>query len=144
MQQQIGLSCLLQGRFETGNQIVRQVPNKANSIAQQNWPPLRQVPAPRSCIQRREKFILCQNIRVRQAVHQSTLAGIGIPDQRTGHRAFARTNLTFLSLFDFLQFVLQVVDTFFDQPAIRLQLLFTRTTHTDAHLQTGQVSPHSL
>ena len=100
------------------------------------------MPTPCPRVERGKQFVLCQYIGISERVHERAFAGVGIADQRDGHHAASRFDLAFFSFFDLLQVGLEIVDSFFDQPAIDFQLLLTRTTHTDAHFQTRKVSPH--
>ena len=102
------------------------------------------MPTASTRVQRRKQFVFSQNFGIGQRIHQRALAGVGIADQRDGHVIAACGNGSLLPLLNLFKFHAQFMDAFFNQPAVNFQLLFTRSTHSDTHLDTREVSPHAF
>ena len=82
VQQQPGLAGLFERRLKRCNQMVRQIADETDRIAQQNLAKILDVPLPGARVERAEELILDVHIGVRQPVHQPALASVCITDQR--------------------------------------------------------------
>ena len=82
MQQQISATCFFQRGTKRRDEMMWKVANKSDRVAQQNFTEVRQLPASRSCIHGREQLVFHQHIRPGKGSHQSTFAGVGVPNQR--------------------------------------------------------------
>ena len=84
VQQEPGLTGFLQGRLERGDEMVRQIADEADRVAQQHPAPIRQPPLPGARVERGKELVLGQDAGAGQGVHQRAFAGIGVADQGDG------------------------------------------------------------
>ena len=100
MQKQVRLPGLFQRRPEAGDQMVRQIADEPDRIAQQHGPPARQLPAAGPRVERGEQQVLGENVGAGQRIEQRALAGVGVADQRNGHLRPLCGHLALAAMFD--------------------------------------------
>ena len=113
------------------------VADEADCVAEEHRPPARQPPPPRPCVERGEELVLGQFVGAGERVEERALARVGVADERDRHAVVAGGHLPFATAMDLGEFCLQIVDSFFDEPAVDFQLFLTRAAHPDAHFETG-------
>ena len=95
------------------------------------------MPSSSSCIQGCKEFILGQNFRFGQGIHERTFSRIRVPDEADGHSVLPACNKAFLAFLNACKFRLQFVNSLFHQTAIHFKLLLTRAPHSDTHFDSG-------
>ena len=144
VEQEVRLACFFQRGLEAGNQTVRQVADESHRVAEEHRPPSWQLPAAGAGVEGGEELVLGEHVGAREPVEERALPRIGVADERYREVFVAGGHLPLAAAVDRGQVVLEVVDPFLDEPAVHLELFFTRATHADAHLQPRQVGPHPL
>ena len=142
VQQQPGLPGLFQRRLERGDQMVRQVADEADRVAEQDAAPLLDVPLAGARVERREELVLDVDAGPGQGVHERALAGVGVADQRDGMFLAAAGHLALLARLHLVQAVLEVADAQLDEPAVLFELRFAGAARADAGGGAAQVGPH--
>ena len=140
----MGLPGFFERGLETLDQVVRQIADEPDRVAQQHRPPAGQLPAARAGVERGEQRVLHEHVGAGQHVHQRALAGVRVADQRDGHQVAPGGDFALLAALDGVQLPAQVLDLVFDQPAVFLQLGFARPAQADAFLLPRKVRPHPL
>ena len=144
VEQEVCLACFFQCGLEAGDQTVRQVADESHRVAEEHRSPSRQLPAAGAGVEGGEELVLGEHVGAREPVQERALPRIGVADERYREVLVAGGHLPLAAAMDRGQVVLEVVDPFLDEPAVHLELFFTRATHPDAHLQPRQVGPHPL
>ena len=145
MQQQIGLSSLVQRGFEGLDQFVRQVADEPHGVAERNRA-LRfaQPQGPRGGVQRRKQLVGRVGARFDHAIKKRRFASVGVAHQGhpKGAAPLACLALCATLAFDFLQTLFDRFDAVTDHAPVQFDLRFTRaTTRADAALLALQVAP---
>ena len=141
--QQVGRRRLFERRSETRDQVVRQVADETDGVAQQNRAPTGKRPAPRPSVERREQHILRENVRIRRRVQERTLSGVRISDQADAAAFAARLDLALFAGMNFLQLPFQFDDFLLRDSFVDFELLFARAAEPDAAPRLPlEVRPH--
>src|SRR5437899_11193760 len=142
MEEQASLPGFLERRLEGSNQMVRQITDESDGIAEKHSAPVFQMPLPGARIERGEKLVFDIHIGPGQGVHQGALAGVGVADQ--GNRVFLVTAayFPFFASLDLNHAMAEIPDALINQSAIFLELGFTWPAKADAPRVAGQVGPH--
>ena len=123
--------------------MVRQIADETDCIAEQHPSPLFQMPLPGARVESGEEFILDIDAGSGQSVHQRTLAGVGVADQRYGMLCAPATDFAFFACLDFNQATAQIANPLIDQAAVFFQLGFAGAAQADAARDPRQVGPHA-
>src|SRR5512133_49345 len=119
-----------------------QLPDKADSVRKQKLKILYHH-FPDSGVKGCKQFILCEQVRLADEIHQGRLADIGIADQGYPDH-FAATFSLRCHLGVYLQkLLLELRDLVTDDAAVSLYLCFTRTPHANTSELTLEVGPHA-
>ena len=141
--QQIGVCHLFQRRAERFDQLMRQVPHKANGVADEGLVRPGETQLADRGVQGREQAVLDQNPGVGQGIEERGFACIGVPDKR--HRRQPGTAPGFAPRLagarHVLQLVLQLGDPIEDATAICFELCLAGTPGADASAESAQLGP---
>ncbi len=120
---------LLQGGPESGDQMGRQVGDKADRVGQDRLAARGQREAPHRRVERREQHVPGGDRGAGQPVEQRRLPGIGIADQRDHRIRHAAARLAMQSPCPpgGVELALQSSDPLADQPAVDFELAFARS-----------------
>ena len=142
MNNDIRILRFLQRTFKRFHQMVWKLPYKAYRIRKQDLLSIIQRQRPRRCVQRGKQHGIFQNPRIRQGILYTALSRGGIAHKRSYFHArlSALGPDQFPVFFHISQVPFQSADSLPDQPAVHLQLFFTRTSCPDAAAQTGKGS----
>ncbi len=142
VQQEVGVPRLFERRAERGHQVVRQVADKPDRVAQQDFAPFRQLPAASSRVERGKQLVGDVDLGAGERVHQRALARIRVADDRDGHLLAAGRNGPLAAFLDFGETLLEFGNPPVDEPAVGFDLRFARTTAgADAALDALEVAP---
>ena len=89
--------------LEAGDQMVRQIADETDRVAQQHRPPAGQLPAPRARVERGEQLVFGQHVGAGERVEQRALAGVRVADQRHRHAVVPCGDFALLAAFDHSQ-----------------------------------------
>ena len=150
MQQQVGIAEFFQRCFECADQMVRQLADKADRVAEQDFLGVRDALFTRGRVQGIKQAVVGRDTGVGQQVEQRRFARIGVADNSYQRQLglFALAALDGAHLAHLFQVVLELIDAAADVPAVGFQLGFTRTARTDrafaaARRLAHQVGPHA-
>jgi len=132
VQQQVGMDGFFQSGAERGDQVVWQPADETDRVGQQHEPSAAKRPAPGKRIQRRKEEISRRRLRIGKGVHEGTLTGVGVPDQRNGKEVLPRLDLADLSTVDLGNLAFKQGDAVGDQSAVDFDLAFPRAARSDA------------
>lgn len=141
MQKQVGFNDLGQGGVETGDELMRQVADKADGIAEDDVVLAVDIEFLGPRVERGKEPVFGQDIGIGEGVHQAALAGIGIADKADLEAVLATFDRAFLALLDLFQLVLEVADALVDQAAVDFELFLTRSAHVGAGFDTIEMRP---
>ena len=130
MQQQIGVSRLLQGGGKRVHQAVRQVADEADGVRQRHRAgSVAEVQLPCRGVQRRKQLVGRIGTRLDEGVEQRGLAGVGVADQgnREGVAPLALAPLGLALLLDLGQALFGALDGFANHAFVELDLFLART-----------------
>jgi len=105
---------------------VRQLPDKANCIGQQQSLPGRKLNTPRSRIQSRKKLVFDEHLRTGEFIQQSRFAGVRVADDRATRNRQTHPLLPLRRPVgtNELQIFFQTINPASNQPAVRFKLSF--------------------
>src|SRR6185369_1258175 len=136
------LASFFERGFEAGDKTVWQIADKPDGVGKEDGSPTGKHPAAGAGVERGKELICGIDARAGEGIHQRTLAGIRVADERHGQAIIARGNEALLAFFDATQLVAELVNSAFDEAAIFFDLLFAGPSHTDSGFDTRQVGPH--
>ena len=134
MQQQVGVGDLLQGRTEGVDQLVGQLPDKADGVGERELPAIGSLCASHGRVQGREELILDQHARPGEPVDQRGLAGVGVAGDRHARGAvgLARVPLGVAVGLHLADFPAQLGDSGVNAAPVQLDLGLTGAARADA------------
>ena len=141
VQQKVGIGELLERGAEGRDECCRKLVHESDRVRDQD----RDAPGKTgpSCrrIERRERLIGDQHIRLGERVHERGLARVRIADKRREEEAFgrARSAGSFALPRDLRETLFQVLDPLPNDLPVALELRFARTTRADAAAETGHL-----
>ena len=134
VQQHIGVDGFFERRLEAGDEIVRQIADEADGVAEHDLGAALQFPGAGFGVERREELVVGIGAGGGERVEQRALAGVGVADDADGEMLpSAFGDEPRLALLDLGDSFLQIRDAFADEPAIGFELRFTRPARADAH-----------
>src|SRR6266516_2453163 len=141
VQDQIGFNDLLQCCAKCGDQLMRQFPNEANSIRNQNRKISSELNSPDQRVQRREQAFRDKRVFLGQSSKKGRFAGICVADQRNQGEVLAAAPFPVqLPVFsNLLYFSLERADPVADLPAVYLLLCRAGTPCADSAAQTREI-----
>src|SRR5262249_35053093 len=144
VQEQVGLAGLLERRLERGDERMREVPDEADRVREEDVAAAPELPAPGPRVERGEELVLDEDARVGQGVHQGALAGVRVADERDGRDIPTAGDLALLPRLDAGELRLEVLNPVRDQPAVLFELLLAGASEADAAFVAREVGPHPL
>src|SRR5262249_7884609 len=136
------LPCFLERRLERCDQVVRQIADEPDRVAEQDARPVLETPLARARVERGEELVLGEYPGAGQHVHQRALAGVGVADERNGVLLAAGRDPALLAGLPLAQARLQIANARADEPAVLFELGFAGTTRADTAADTTEVAPH--
>ena len=141
MHQHVALADLVEGALEAFDQVVGQLANESDRVGKQHLPVGAQLNMPRGGVERGEETVFGKHVGIGQYIHQGGLARVRIPDQRDAGKPCAPLALDGALPVDLFQPLLEDGDPVPDEPAVSLDLRFSRSLRADAALLAGKVRP---
>ena len=143
VEQQIGVTRLLERGAERGDQMVGKLADEPDRVGEQHARVLSQIHLARERVERREQAVLDVDVRApRHAAQDGGLARVRVAHERRLVRPRARLALHRAVLLHVREPFLQQLDAVVDQPAVRLELRLARPAHADAAAELLEVRPH--
>jgi hypothetical protein len=135
----------LQRRAERGDELVRQIAHEPDRVRENRVTRVRQLEAPHRRIKRCEQLVGRVRIGAGEAIEESRLACVRVPDERDGRdlRALAFAPRGFTLRDDLVEPRVQRLDAIREQSTVGFQLRFAGTAQADTALLSLQVRPAS-
>ena len=134
------------GFFQRGlercNEVMRQIADETDGIAQKHFAPVGEPPLPRARVERREELVLDVDAGAGEGVHEGALAGVGIADKGNDVLFAAAGDFALLALLHVGKAIAQVANALRDDAAVFFELGFAGAAQADAALVARQVGPH--
>ncbi len=141
VQQNIGLADFIQRTFEAFHEVVGQLADKSDGVAEQERCILKDYFAG-SRIEGGKELILGEDVALAQEIHERGFADVSVADQCDADKFSAVLTLGECLFVDLLQTAAQQGDLIAGDPAVSLDFRLTRTPGPDTAPQPFEVIPH--
>ncbi len=149
VQEQVGMDGLLERRLETGDQVVRQVADETDRVAEHHLGAALQSPRSGFGVERGEEFVVGISAGGGDGVEERALACVRVADDADREMlAIPRLDQARLALVDYLDLVLELADALAHQAAVGFELGFTGAASANAQPRAAagdalEVAPHA-
>ncbi len=148
VEEEIGVDGFFEGGLEAGDEVVGQIADEADGVAEQDLDAAVELPGAGFGVEGGEELVVGVSAGGGEGVEERALAGVGVADDADGEMlAGSLGDHAGFALLDFLDVALEAGDAFSDEAAVDFELLFAGPAGADARRRAAgdalEVAPHA-